>query len=89
MPSPKGGAAIVFGKIQVYGGQGESLDECRQELFKILKKAGYPEQDAPEEEDDFPFDDEEEDEIDEVAARQQEDEEQKEQPWKKIVGKEE
>lgn len=86
MPSPKGGAAIVFGKIQILGGQGESLDECRQELFKILKTAGYPEQEKDDDYDDYDDDDE----FDERAARAEEDAALKESvPWKNIIKKEE
>ena len=90
MPSPKGGAAIIYGKVQIFGGQNETLGECYQQLMKILKSAGYPESEPAEvEEDDDGYEIEEE--LEEKHVREEEDakikhqQQQEANPWSKLV----
>jgi len=90
MARPSAGAGIIYGKIHVYGG--ESTDECRQELFKILKTVGYPEQEREDDDEDFAeFDDEDSDDVAEESGRKAEDDElakvEGERPWQKLVRK--
>ena len=82
VPSPKGGAAIIYGKVQIVGGPGESLSVCREELMRVLKKVGYPEQEVYERDDDDDDDIEEEmeefeSELEDKKAREDEERESK------------
>jgi len=85
MVRPPQGSGIMYGKIHIYGG--DSAEECTKELFKILKKVGYPEEER-EEDDDFEYDEEDEDYAAEEVARKAEDDElaeKGERPWQKLV----
>lgn len=88
MPSPKNGAAIIYGKIQIIGAQGDTIPDCRKELLHVLKQAGYPEEEKDEE---YDFEEEDtdtsEDDVNEGERRREEEVSrvQNKIPWNSII----